>query len=101
MECCHWLKPPGLAKPPDGRSADAKHLANLVLAEKAFFGHLGLLPELRGTPAAGQDGLSVLQRNGWVKFKGGFNQAMDAGNHGGLMPEKWKWVKAARGLYEV
>lgn len=90
MECCHWLKPPGLAKPPDGRPADAKHRANLVLAEKAFGRLLGLLPELGGAPAASQDGLPVLQGKGWVEFQGRVDKAMDGGEHGDLMPEAWK-----------
>ena len=100
-ECCHWLKPPGLAKPPDGRPADAKHRSNLVLAEKAFGRLLGLLPELSGASAAGQDGLSILQRNGRVKFKGGFDEPVEAGNHGNLMPEMCVRVKGAQGLCEV
>lgn len=80
-ECCHWLKPPGLAKPPDGRPADAKHRANLVLAEKAFGRLLGLLPELGGTPAAGQNGFPVLQGKGRIEFKGGFDEPVEGGDH--------------------
>ena len=95
-ECCHWLKPPGLAKPPDGRPADAKHRANLVLAEKAFGRLLGLLPELGGASAAGQDGLSILQGERLVEFKGGLDEPVEAGNHGIVMPEEWKWVKVGR-----
>ena len=72
---------PGLAHPPQRRPADAQHLADLFLGKQAFFRLLGPLPELGRAPAAGQDGLAVLQRNGWVKFKGGFYKAMEGGKH--------------------
>ena len=64
--------------------------------QQAFFLLLGPLPKLGRAPAAGQDGLSVLQRNGWDEFKGGFDEPVETGNHGSLMPEKWKWVKGDR-----
>ena len=36
-----------------------------------------------------------------VEFQGGFDEAMEGGKHGDLMPEVWKWVKEAQGLCEV
>ena len=57
----HRPEAPDLAKPPEGRPADAEHLADLFLGKQALLGPPGPLPELGRAPAAGQDGLPVVK----------------------------------------
>ena len=68
---------PRLAHPPEGRPADAQHLADLFLGKQAFLRPLLPLPEGAGVPAAGQDGLAVLKGQGLVEFQNGFDEAME------------------------
>ena len=93
----HRPETPDLAKPPDGRPAGGEHLHDLAYPQKAFFRPLGPLPELGRTPAAGQNSIPIIWGKGLVEFKGGFDEPVEAGNHGGLIAEVWKWVKGAAG----
>lgn len=83
----HRPETPDLAKPPDGRPAGGEHLHDLGYPQQAFLGLPLPFPEGAGAPAAGQDGLPVVEGQGLVEFQGGFDEAMDGGDHWGLMPE--------------
>ena len=90
-----------LAHTLEGHPADADHIADPPVAQKAILRPPLPLPEGTGAPAAGQDGLPVVLGQGLVQFKGGLDKPVETGNHEGLMPEEWKWVKEAWGLCEV
>lgn len=82
-----------LAKPPESRSAGGEHFDYLGNPKKAFPWVLPL-SELGRAPAAGQDGLPVIQGKGMVEFQGGFYEAMDGGEHGTPFAEKCESDKA-------
>lgn len=70
-----------LAHPPQRRPADAQHFAYLFLGKQALLGFPLPIPEGARVPAAGQDGLPVVEGQGLVEFQGGFDEAMEGGEH--------------------
>lgn len=91
----HRPETPDLAKSPDSRPAGGEHLHDLRYPQKAFGWLPGLLPELGRAPAAIQDGLPVLQREGRVEFQGGFDEAMEGGKHEAVLSPKCRIVNGA------